>query len=179
MYNLTQLVVDAKSGERDAFGELYKRYRKSVYLVIKRFVYNKSDARELCHDVFVKAMQKIDQLERPERFKSWLCMIANRTAQDHLDCRHNVPVDPDYLCETLIEGESPLANVVATERKEILNAALSELTHIDREVLKLRYYSDLPLSDIAKLIGRPLGTVKRRLHVARKRLLERLHDRLN
>ena len=70
----------AQAGDRDAFGELFERYRPGIVALAMRRVRNADEAEELAQDVFIQAMQKIDQLRVPEAFGGWLRRIVHRMA---------------------------------------------------------------------------------------------------
>ena len=70
------LVRDAQAGNRDAFGELFERFQPTVMAIAMRRLRDHADAQELCQDVFVQAMLKIDQLRTPEAFIGWLRQIT-------------------------------------------------------------------------------------------------------
>ncbi len=68
---VAQLVVRAQDGDRDAFGELFDRYRSAIVAGAMSRVRNADEADELAQDVFIQAMQKISQLRVPEAFGGW------------------------------------------------------------------------------------------------------------
>ena len=70
------LVRSAQTGNRDAFGELFERFQPTVYAIAMRRLRDHADAQELCQDVFVQAMLKIEQLRTPEAFIGWLRQIT-------------------------------------------------------------------------------------------------------
>ena len=75
-----QRVIAAQAGDRAAFGELFVQYEKSIYAIALRRTGDPTEAQELVQDVFVQAMQKIDQLRTPEAFGGWLRRIVHRMA---------------------------------------------------------------------------------------------------
>ncbi len=77
---VAELVRAAQAGDRDAFGELFERYRSGIVALAMRRVRNADEAEELAQDVFIQAMQKIDQLRVPEAFGGWLRRIVHRMA---------------------------------------------------------------------------------------------------
>ena len=78
--SVTQLVLAAQAGRREAFGELFERFEGHVFSIAMRRLRDYNEAQELCQDVFVQALQKIGQLREPECFISWLRAIAHRMA---------------------------------------------------------------------------------------------------
>src|SRR5262245_45605337 len=80
--SLEFLVEAAQAGDRDAFGELATRFEPMVYAIALRRLGNHSEAQELCQEVLVKAMQKIEQLKVPAAFAGWLRSITVRMSLD-------------------------------------------------------------------------------------------------
>src|SRR6188768_2609616 len=78
--SLEYLVEAAQAGDREAFGELATRFEPMVYAIAVRRLGNHSEAQELCQEVLVKAMQKIQQLKVPAAFAGWLRSTTVRIA---------------------------------------------------------------------------------------------------
>jgi RNA polymerase sigma-70 factor (ECF subfamily) len=166
-----QLVRAAQSGQQDAFGELFERFERQVFAIVLRRVGNYSEAQELCQDVFVQAIQKIHQLRDPDRFGGWLRSIATRMAINQATRRRpEVAAEPEALAATCVDDNTPLAAAVAGESRTQLRAGLARLRELDRETLLAFYVRGQSLLEMSDTFDAPLGTIKRRLHVARKRL---------
>ena len=171
------LVRAAQAGDRDAFGELFERFQPTVMAIAMRRLRDHADAQELCQDVFVQAMLKIDQLRTPEAFIGWLRQITVRMAINRAVRRAPaVSVEPEMLEATVIGCDSPLDDVLEVERKEQVQEGLDRLGEMDRETLVAFYVDGQSLLEMADDFGAPLGTIKRRLHVARKRLAKQVEE---
>ncbi len=172
---VAQLVVAAQTGQRDAFGELFERFQRHVFAIAMQRLGNYTEAQELCQDVFVQAMQKIEQLREPECFGSWLRSIAHRMAINRVVRRRpNLLAEPETLASACVEEETPLAAVLADERKTQVRAGLARLRDLDRQTLEAFYVKGQSLIEMSHQFDAPLGTIKRRLHVARKRLAKQV-----
>ena len=79
-WDTSRLVRAARTGDRDAFGELFERYERMVFSVAERRLNNHGDAQELTQEVFIKAIERISQLRDPRCFGGWLRSIADRMA---------------------------------------------------------------------------------------------------
>ena len=102
---LETLVELAQAGDRDAFGELATRFEGMVYAIALRRLGNHSEAQELCQEVLVKAMQKIEQLEVPAAFGGWLRSITVRMAINRQVRRAPlIATEPQTLEATCIES---------------------------------------------------------------------------
>lgn len=171
------LVRAAQQGDREAFGQLFERYHRGITAIIMRRLKNVDAAQELCQDVFVQAMQKIDQLRTPECFGSWLRSIAVRMSiNQQVRGRTALSIEPLAMNEAAIDESDPADQVARSEQSTHVRAGLRRLGRMDRETLTAFYIRGQSLTDMARDFAAPLGTIKRRLHVARKRLAEEIGE---
>ena len=168
---VAELVQRAQEGDRDAFGRLVEQFQPTVYAIALRRLGNASEAMELTQDVFLHILRRIHQLREPERFAGWLRQVAVRMAINRATRR----VAPATVDTGVLEGAyepalQPVDELITRERAERLWVALRRLKTLDRESLVAFYIRGLSLVEIADELDVPLGTIKRRLHTARKRL---------
>ncbi|HEY4234519.1 MAG TPA: sigma-70 family RNA polymerase sigma factor [Lacipirellulaceae bacterium] len=172
---LDTLVEFAQAGDRAAFGELARRFEGMVYAIAFRRLCNHSEAQELCQEVLVKAMQKIEQLQVPAAFGGWLRSITVRMAINRqVRQAPAIATEPQTLEATCIESTTPLDNVLKNERAAQVRGGLARLGKLDRHTLEAFYFRGQSLAEMSRSFAAPVGTIKRRLHVARKRLAEHL-----
>lgn len=171
------LVRAAQAGDRDAFGELFERFQPTVMAIAMRRLRDHADAQELCQDVFVQAMLKIEQLRTPEAFIGWLRQITVRMAINRAVRRAPaISVEPEMLEATVTVSDTPLDNALKVERKDQVRMGLERLGEMDRDTLVAFYVDGSSLLEMADDFDAPLGTIKRRLHVARKRLAKQVDE---
>ncbi len=171
------LVRAAQAGDRAAFGQLFEKYQRCVTAIAFRRLKNIDAAQELCQEVFVQAMQKIDQLRTPECFGSWLRSITVRMAiNQQVRNRSPLSLDPSTMAEAVLDENDPSEAASNAERSAHVRAGLRRLRQLDRETLMAFYIKGHSLADMARDFAAPLGTIKRRLHVARKRLAEHIDE---
>jgi RNA polymerase sigma-70 factor (ECF subfamily) len=171
------LVLAAQDGDREAFGQLAQRYERAVYATALRRLGNHAEAQEVCQEVLVRAMQKIGQLREPEAFGGWLRAVANRMAINRaMRKRSPIATEPETLAATCVEYETPLSNALARERQSQVRAGLGRLGELDRDTLVAFYMQGQSLVEMSQEFRSPVGTIKRRLHVARKRLAKELEE---
>jgi RNA polymerase sigma-70 factor (ECF subfamily) len=168
---LIRLVRAAQRSDRQAFGELFERFERHVMAIALRRLGDFGEAQELCQDVFIQAMKKIRQLREPEAFAGWLRSITNRMAINRLVRQrsdHTIESEAlDYVC---VETRTPLVSALASERAREVRKGLKALRRLDRDTLMAFYVRGRSLNEMADEFDAPIGTIKRRLHVARKRL---------
>jgi RNA polymerase sigma-70 factor (ECF subfamily) len=171
------LVRAAQAGDRDAFGELFERYQPTVLAIAMRRLRDFADAQELCQDVFVQAMVKIEQLRTPEAFGGWLRQITVRMAINRAVRRAPaIAVEPELLESTVTSENCPLDSILEIERQRQIQKGLERLGDMDRDTLLAFYVEGQSLLQMADDFKAPLGTIKRRLHVARKRLAREVNE---
>jgi RNA polymerase sigma-70 factor (ECF subfamily) len=171
------LVRWSQRGDRDAFGELARRYQTAVYAIGQRYLNNHAEAQELVQEVLLRAMNKIGQLRHPECFAGWLRSATRRMALNRLTRRGpRLDIEPHALANERERGESPLESALAREERQQVRAGLARLRRLDRETLSAFYVDGQSLIEMSVRFDSPVGTIKRRLHVARKRLAEELAE---
>jgi RNA polymerase sigma-70 factor, ECF subfamily len=173
---LIQLVAAAQDGSRDAFEQLFRQFQRAVYVTAYRRLGNDAEAQELCQDVFVQALRKLDQLQDPACFGGWIRSITTRMAINRaVRSRPMASLDAEGAAPAGDEdAETPLAQVLAEERREQLHDGLNRLSDMDRSTLMAFYFRNQSLIQMSDEFRSPVGTIKRRLHVARKRLAQEL-----
>ena len=168
---VAELVRRAQEGDRDAFGRLVEQFEPTVQAIALRRLGNVSEAMELTQEVFLHILRRIHQLREPERFAGWLRQVAVRMAINRATRRvAPLTVDTGVLEGVYERALQPLDELITRERAERLWAALRRLKTLDRESLVAFYIRGLSLVEMAGELDVPLGTIKRRLHTARKRL---------
>ena len=172
---LSQLVAAAQRGDRPAFGELVRRFERAVYATVYRRLGNHAEAQEMCQEVFMQALRKIDQLRDPRCFGGWLRSIATRMAINRALRRTPLAsTDSEVFETTCVERQTPLGKVLARERKVQGHLGLDRLGPMDRDTLVAFYFDGRSLLEMSRDFKSPVGTIKRRLHVARRRLAKEL-----
>jgi RNA polymerase sigma-70 factor (ECF subfamily) len=173
---LVETVLRAQEGDREALGQLMVRYEGAVYAIALRRLNNHAEAEELCQEVFVQAMEKLEQLRQPECFGGWIRSIAKRMAINRAVRRSPLlSSQPDEL-EECAEQRTPLATALASEERSQVRAGLRRLRKLDRQTLEAFYVQGRSLAEMSNYFESPVGTIKRRLHVARKRLARELAE---
>jgi len=175
--DLAALVRLAQEGDREACDRLVDRFESTVYAMCLRRLRNRADAQELCQEVFLQALRKLDQLHDPRCFAGWLRSIAARMAINRAVRRRPVvTVEPGVVANDCVEYETPLGAILARERRNQVRLGLGRLRQMDRETLEAFYFRGQSLVEMSDEFRSPVGTIKRRLHVARKRLAAELAE---
>ena len=170
---ITDLVCSAQQGDRHAMGELFLAFRSTVLAIAQRRLGNYSEAQELSQEVFLQAMQKLEQLREPRCFGGWLRSITHRMAINRAIRRApSLSTEPQLMEATVMESDTPFSVAVTGERAAHVKDGLKRLKEMDRDTLVAFYVRGQSLIEMSDHFDAPIGTIKRRLHVARKRLAQ-------
>src|SRR5579885_2593153 len=165
------LVEMAQAGDRSAYGELIERFQPTVYAIALSRLRNPTEAQELAQEVFLHGMKKLPQLRDPQCFAGWLRQITVRMAINRLTRGGPIAkVDSEVLDGAEAAGAGPLEEMVKAEQAAELYRGLERLKPVDRATLVAFYIRGRTLKQMACEFETPVGTIKRRLHVARNRL---------
>ena len=156
-----------------AFGEIVKRYQDAVFGIALSRLRNFHDAEDLAQTTFVEAFDRLDRLKDPTGLGPWLRTIAINRSINFLKRRERM-VDFEAIDEPVSDGPSPQVDVEKSELREQVMDAVGQLSKTQRETVTLYYISEYSLAEVATIQNVPLGTVKRRLHEARKKLKEEM-----
>ena len=169
--SIVDLVTQSQSGDRAAMDQLYCRFQQHVLSIAYKRTGNWDEAQELSQDVFIQAFRRLSQLQAPEAFGGWLRQIVHRMAINRITRRPKpMSVDHEILEATVTCDSDPLQAVLTCEQKTQVHQGLSRLGDLDRQTLVAFYLDGQSLNQMSDAFAAPVGTIKRRLHVARKRL---------
>ncbi len=175
------LVKKTLAGDERAFGRLVERYQGLLMLIAFRRSWRGADCEDVVQEAFVRAFRALATLERPERFKSWLCRICSNVALDRV--RRRSPVasfDQDSgLMRALPPGEGarPSARAEVDEERDRLIAAIERLPETYQVPVVLRHVEGLSYRDIAKRLGIREDALRKRIHRANEMLRNELSPR--
>lgn len=169
--------------DADAFAELLARHRERVQRRLRALVRDDFAAADLTQEVFLRVWTHADQWHETGEFGAWLFRIATNLALNHLrtlDRRREQPLERNPSChdeaesvaERLADPTTPAPEhwVEQADRMARLRRLVELLPEEKRVVFRLVHEDDLELREVAGRLGIPEGTVKSRLHHARKRL---------
>ncbi len=178
--DLTGLVRLAKSGQAEAVEQLVDLYAPRLYGLLYRMTGSAPDAEDLLQETYIKMLRGLGNYEENGRFEPWLFSISANLARDWLRRQGRAVVTAAAMTEEEIEpavpSEEPDAEhrLVLAEQADQLQRALAQLSAAEREVVTLRFFSDLSFKEIAAALKVPLGTALARAHRGLKHLREKL-----
>jgi len=167
------LVEEALSGGAERFAPIVDRYRDAVFGIALARTGSFHDAEDVAQDVFVEAFQQLGGLKNPARLGAWLRSITIHRCIDSLRRSYRNKALPNVV-QDLEAGSIPSDEAARQELREQIMAAVSRLSNKQRETTMLFYIDGYSLEEVARMQEVPVGTAKRRLHDARKKLQEEL-----
>jgi RNA polymerase sigma-70 factor (ECF subfamily) len=169
------LVEIAKSGDRSAFAELWRRHSKTAFRSVYRITKNRADAEDVIQDAWIRALVHLSGFDGRAAFSSWITRIAINSALMMLRKRRS---RPEFSMETT-DGETYWTRDIAdyTENAEMhyarrqsaerLRCAIRELRPHLRTVIEMQQSTDRRVKEIAELAGISVTATKSRLLRAR------------
>ena len=172
------LVRRARTGDREAQGQLYGQMYKRVYYLCLRLTQQSEDAEDAAQEAFLSAFRALPGLEDPAAFEGWLFQIAANKARKLLAKRGrtvDLPEDEDgrTLLDDLPERDEALIPEAAADnadKRQIILSLIDALPEAQRECVYLFYFSELSVKQIAETLDCSEGTVKSRLNYARQKI---------
>lgn len=168
----------ARSGDTEAWGELYRQYGAQIFRFCRRTLPTREDAEDAAMEIFVKVREKLGQYDPGRPFSAWLYKVAANHCWDTLRRRRvRQDLETGEVENLPLEHPDPgqLEQVVRERSNREVRAALEKLPARSRLALVLRYYSDLSYDEIAEALGVKRAFVGVVLLRARHQLREALH----
>ena len=162
-----------QEGSPDAFRHLVERHQNTLYGTAVLMTGDRSVAEEHVQEAFLSAWRGIRRFRRDRPFKPWVVRIlVNRIVSSRR--RNRVPTAPLDDAERVTGPADVLESAMSAERRDEVQAALGRLSPRHHQVVVLRYFAELSVSEVAAALGVREGTVKSRLSRALSRLREEL-----
>ncbi len=161
------LVVRCQTGDEAALAELIERYAPRVRFYLRKMAGDRY-CDDLLQDVWIDVFAKVARLRDADAFGAWIYRIARDKAYKQLSRRRRDHVPIDGLLADSISEESD--EEWSAEDVAAVRIALDQLAAEHREVLLLRFVEDMSYDEIGEVIAAPVGTVRSRLHYAKRAL---------
>jgi RNA polymerase sigma-70 factor (ECF subfamily) len=159
------LVERAQDGDRQAFNELALALSDRLFPVAHRILRDWDAAGDALQVALVRIWQDLPRLRDPDLLESWSYRTLVHACQDDIrKRRRRAPTIRLLTVDGAVGGD----HAISIADRELLDRAFRALTSEQRAVIVLQYYRDLSLPDIAEILGLPLGTVRSRLHYAKR-----------
>lgn len=168
------LVLRCQRRDPRAAEELVSFFEKPLLYYLRRMVRSESDAWDLLQETWVSAFRGLPKLREPRALPAFLYRVARNHALAHL--RHRKVDVWLYAAAESVVTEAAHEPTFSQDDAAAVHAGLEKLSLPHREALTLFFLQDLTIEEIASVLAIPPGTVKSRLHHAKKALRTILHD---
>jgi RNA polymerase sigma-70 factor, ECF subfamily len=170
-------VAEARTGDAEAWNALFARYQMPLYVYVFELIHDEQTSLDVVQETFINATRHIGCLREEAKFGSWLFSIAHQKVVEHWRRRRrNEPLDEEQVAELPSPDDDPRAWIIRQERKEDCLRRLGELSQEHREVLLLYFLEEFSLEEIAVITQVQLGTVKSRMHYAKRKLRKLIEE---
>ncbi len=164
-------VAQARAGDTAAWDTLFRRYQLPLYVYVFELVHDEQASLDIVQESFINTARHIGSLREDAKFGSWLFGIAHqkciqrwrKQARDEALCEELAAAPPDF-------EDDPAEFLIRAEQEAEFMKLLNQLPLAQRSVLLLHFVEEFSLEEIAGITGAQLGTVKSRLHYAKKAL---------
>ena len=175
------LLVAIAAGDAQAFGEILRRFQDRVVNLVYRMVGNWDTALDLAQDAFLRIHRRAETFRPDGNAGSWILAVAVNLTRDYLRSGRNRILFLDRMEIASNDGsdgrgrsgpETPSEQLEREERRQLVHKVLAELPEFPRTMLLLRDFEGLSYQDISEILECEVGTVKSRIHRARKQFEE-------
>jgi RNA polymerase sigma-70 factor (ECF subfamily) len=171
-------VPQAKAGEPEAWDALFRRYQLPLYVYVFELVHDEQASLDLVQETFIAAVRHIGSLRDDGKFGSWLFGIAHQKCIQRWRKQNREEILLDEIPDAPDEFEnSPDDLLIRQEQEAEFMNLLNQLPLPQRSVLLLHFVGDFSIEEIGGITGTPIGTVKSRLHYAKKSLRKLLEEK--
>ena len=174
-----QLIQRVLKGDDTAFSVLVRKYQKSVHALVWRKIGDFHIAEDITQDTFLKAYQRLSTLKKPQRFASWLYVIAANHCSTWLRKKRLWTQSLEDTSSAQLEKATYSGYVIAENeqttaeaQREVVKKLLAKLQESDRTVITLYYLGEMTYEEISEFLGVSVAAIKNRLYRARRRLKE-------
>src|ERR1700732_4133838 len=154
--NERQRIAQARAGNAEAWGELYRRFAPAIFRFCRRAMHTREDAEDATMDIFIKVRQKLSQYDSSRPFSAWLYTVAANHCWDLLRRRKGrQDLETGEIENMPLEHPDPgqLEQLIEQRTSQEVRRALDKLPARARMALVLRYYADMSYDDVAATLG--------------------------
>ena len=161
------LVVRARGGDRDAFARLAAAAVTRLDAAARMITRDPERAKDAVQEALARAWRDLPTLRDPDRFDAWLRRLLVRTCIDELRRARSRVIEVEL---TELDHPRVADSSLALADRDALEHAFRRLDPVQRSLIVMHYYLDLPLAEVAEALSLPVGTAKSRLARARETL---------
>ncbi len=182
----SKLVQGLKRGEPEAYKELYNNYVQKIGRIAKSYL-DVDDVEDVVQEVFMKVYKSVRKFRGDSALSTWIYRIAVNVCKDMLSKKRKkreiltsfgLEDNDEKTLPEPVEEIKPTDELLREVSAEEIRRAIESLSKEDRLLITLREIEEMSYLDMANVVGKPVGTVKSRLHYAREKLKETLESNM-
>ncbi len=171
------LIERIANGDKAALAALYRDLERSVYRFILSKLNDPHESADILQDVFIEIWRSAGRFEGRSAVKTWVFGIAYRKSIDAIRRQGRIDLT-DEVPEEADDSPDMASCIAASQEAEHVRACLETLSDGHRSVVGLTFYDEMSAPEISEVIGVAEGTVRSRLHHAKRLLMRCLEGRL-
>lgn len=175
------LVKMAQNGDREAFGEIVRRWERKIYALCFGMLGREDEARDATQETFINAFRYLPDFRGDSKVSSWLHRIAvnnsiSRTRRTKVRAEIAITDDEGKEIDELVASSafSPLRGFESRQKMLLVRRAVLSLPQELRQIVVMKEFEEMTFQEIADALEMPLSTVKSRLYTALKQLRMKL-----
>jgi len=173
-----ELVNEFKNGNTSAFDEIVKRYQRKVYTLARRILGNHEDADDIAQEVFIKLFYSLNDFKGESSLFTWIYRITVNECKSFLRKKKIKEFVQDEVANLLKFGQTPDQELFEKEERNLIERAVEKLPTKQRMIFVMRFFEDLDYQEIAKILNKPIGTLKANYFHAVKKIQKFIKDEL-
>jgi RNA polymerase sigma-70 factor (ECF subfamily) len=174
-----ELVNEFKNGNTSAFDEIVKRYQRKVYTLARRILGNHEDADDIAQEVFIKLFYSLNDFKGESSLFTWIYRITVNECKSFLRKKKiKELVQIDEVANLLKFGQTPDQELFEKEERNLIERAVEKLPTKQRMIFVMRFFEDLDYQEIAKILNKPIGTLKANYFHAVKKIQKFIKDEM-
>lgn len=175
-----ELVLLAKSGDKDAFTKIYDLFYTPVYRFIFLQVRHKEEAEDLVQITFLKSLEALNSFEeRGAKFSTWVYTIARNSVIDHWKKKKDVITSEENFIENVAHEGRLEDEIYKNENAKMIKSLIEELSHEQKEIMILYFVEELSYREISNIIGKKEDAIRALKYRALKSLRGRIEGLKN
>lgn len=173
--DLTQLIILAQGGDRDAYGKIYGIFYKRIWRYCHFNTQDRELSQDICQETFIKAWKAIPSfsIKKGGSLQAFLFRIARNLIIDNSRKKKTASLE-NY--ENLASNEDLAENVDRKDENKKLKEAMAKLNERDRQIVVLHYFEEMSGAEIARVVGIREGALRVRTHRIIKKLKELMEE---
>jgi RNA polymerase sigma-70 factor (ECF subfamily) len=170
-------VAAARAGSPAAWDVLFQRYQLPLYAYVFELIRSEQATLDIVQETFISAARNLPSLRDDDRFGSWLFSIAHRKCVDRWrKSGREEPLEPEVADALPADEGNPSELLIRHEQEAEFVKLIEQLPPPQRSALLLHFVEDFSLDEIAGITGAQLGTVKSRMHHAKRALRKLIEE---